>query len=261
MGTALITGASAGLGLEYAWQLATAQHDLVLVARREGRLTDIAEEIRNVAGVSVEVLARDLADRAQLEDVAARLRADTPSPVGLLVNNAGFSLGKSFLRCAIEDEERALDVLVRAVMVLSHAAALTMRERGRGAILNVSSMAQATAMGTYAANKAWVRSFTEGLATELAGSGVTATATLPGYVHTDFHATAGIRKDRLPEPLWLSAEQVVEESLAAVRRGEVINVPSLRYKAATAALTLLPRALTRRLTGVRAYRRALPSEN
>nr|NLD41118.1 SDR family NAD(P)-dependent oxidoreductase [Actinomycetales bacterium] len=257
MGTALVTGASAGLGLEYAWQLAAANHNLVLVARREEKLEAIAAEIRNVAGVHVEVLARDLANRDHLDDVAARLTLDSPRPVGLLVNNAGFSLGKSFLSSEIAEEERALEVMVGAVMVLSHAAAHAMQRRGRGAILNVSSIAQGTAMGSYAASKAWVRSFTEGLATELAGTGVTATVTLPGYVHTDFHATAGLSKDRLPEPLWLTADQVVEESLAAVRRGEVISVPSRRYKAVAAVLGLTPRRLVRALTGSKAHRRVL----
>ncbi|HZK04275.1 MAG TPA: SDR family NAD(P)-dependent oxidoreductase [Actinomycetaceae bacterium] len=255
MGTALITGASSGLGAEFAWQLATDRHDLVLVARRADRLESLAEAIRNVTGVQVEVLVRDLADRAQIDDVVGRIGA-TERPVGLLVNNAGFGMGRRFLRSTIEREEHALDVMVRAVLVLTHAAARSMSARGRGAILNVSSMAQGTAMGSYAAHKAWVRAFTESLSSELAGTGVTATVSLPGFVRTEFHEAAGMKTDAWPGIAWLSAEHVVTESLAAVRRRQVIVVPSLRYKAAAIALGVAPRALVRVITGARSHSRS-----
>ena len=156
MGTALVTGATSGLGLEIAWQLAQARHDLVLVARTPERLRQVAEEMRQFAGVQVETLQADLSKRDELELVAERLR-ETSKPVGLLVNNAGFGLGQRFVGGDLAREEDALNVMVRAVMVASHAAAGAMVERGRGAILNVSSMTAHTAMGTYAAHKAWVR--------------------------------------------------------------------------------------------------------
>ena len=112
--------------------------------------------------------------------------------MGLLVNNAGFGLGQRFVGGDLAREEDALNVMVRAVMVASHAAAGAMVERGRGAILNVSSVAAHNVVGTYAADKAWVLRFTEALAVELAGTGVSATALCPGLVHTGFHAAAGI---------------------------------------------------------------------
>src|SRR5690606_25044936 len=173
MATALITGASAGLGLEFAWQLATARHDVVLVARDAERLERLAGQLHAAAGVRAEVLSADLSERDQVERVAERLR-DRDRPVGLLVNNAGFALGQPFVGGHLTAHERGLDVMVRAVMVLSHAAVTAMVDRGRGAILNVSSVAALTAMGTYSADKAWVRVFTEGLAVELRGTGVTA---------------------------------------------------------------------------------------
>ena len=139
--------------------------------------------------------------------------------------------------------------MVRAVMVASHAAAGAMVERGRGAILNVSSMTAHTAMGTYAAHKAWVLRFTEGLASELAGTGVTATALCPGLVHTGFHAAAGIDETQWKAPLWLDAERVAVDGLAAVRRGQVICTPSLRYRSANAVLRLAPRWFVRRVVG------------
>lgn len=256
MGTALITGASAGLGLEFAWQLATARHDVVLVARDGDRLSRLAGQLEAAAGVRAEVLSADLSQRDQLDLVAARL-AQAERPVGLLVNNAGFGLAQPFVGGDLGREELALDVMVRAVLVLSHAAADAMSARGRGAILNVASIAALTASGTYSAHKAWVRTFTEGLAVELRGTGVTATALCPGLVHTEFHQRADIDLDVIPEVAWLNAEDVVAEALADVRHGVVISTPSLRYKAAAGAARLAPRWAVRAFGR---YRRELPSE-
>ncbi|WP_298458580.1 SDR family oxidoreductase [uncultured Cellulomonas sp.] len=244
MGTALITGATAGLGLEFAWQLATARHDLVLVARDTERLERVAGHLHAAAGVHVEVLAADLSDRADVDRVADRLRS-TERPVGLLVNNAGFAVRQRFVDGDLDREERAFDVMVRAVMVLSHAAAGPMTARGRGAILNVASVAALTASGTYSAHKAWVRSFTEGLAVELAGTGVTATVLCPGFVHTEFHERAELDMGAVPEAAWLRADDVVATALADVRRGAVISTPSVRYRLVSALLRTLPRSAVR----------------
>lgn len=256
MATVLITGASAGLGLEFAWQLATARHDVVLVARDEQRLDRLASQLRAAAGVRAEVLPADLGDRAAVERVADRLR-DRDRPVGLLVNNAGFGLGQQFVGGDLAPHEQALDVMVRAVMVLSHAAVGPMVERGRGAVLNVSSVAALTAMGTYSAHKAWVRTFTESLAVELRGTGVTATALCPGLVHTEFHERAGIERGAFPDLAWLNADAVVTAALADVRRGAVISTPSLRYGIASEVARLLPRAAIRALSGDRRTREAV----
>lgn len=259
MATALITGASAGLGLEFAWQLATARHDVVLVARDADRLERLAAQLRAAAGVRAEVLPADLTDRAQVETVAARLRQED-RPVGLLVNNAGFAPGAPFVGGDLTRHEQALEVMVRTVMVLSHAAAGAMVERGRGALLNVSSIAALTASGTYAADKAWVRVFTEALAVELKGTGVTATALCPGLVHTEFHDRAGLDYRALPEIAWLNADAVVSAALADVRRGAVISTPSLRYGLVSEVVRLLPRAAVRALAE-RQRRDEVPQED
>ncbi|MCM0640580.1 SDR family NAD(P)-dependent oxidoreductase [Cellulomonas wangsupingiae] len=256
MGTALVTGASAGLGLEFAWQLATARHDVVLVARDEQRLTRLAGQLEAAAGIHAEVLAADLTDTSDVERVAARLRADE-RPVGLLVNNAGLGLNQRFVDGDLAAEERALDLMVRTPMVLSHAAAGAMVARGRGAILNVGSVAGLIATGTYSAHKAWVRVFTEALAVELKGTGVTATVVCPGFTRTEFHERGRIDTRHYPELGWLDAEDVVAAALADVRRGVVISTPSLRYKAASALLRLAPRSAVRAYGG---YRRALKDE-
>lgn len=256
MGTALVTGASAGLGLEFAWQLATARHDVVLVARNEERLNRLADQLRAAAGVRAEVLVADLSDRADMERVAERLRSDE-KPVGLLVNNAGLGLNQRFLEGDLAREEEALEVMVRAVLVLSHAAAGAMVERGRGAVLNVASVAALLASGTYSAHKAWVRSFTEGLAVELRGTGVTATALCPGFVHTEFHERGRIDVSAYPEIAWLNAEDVVSTALADVRRGAVISTPSLRYQLLSGVARLSPRSAIR---AVGRYRKALEAD-
>lgn len=250
MGTALVTGATSGLGLEFAWQLATARHNLVIVARDTARLDALAGQVRAAAGVRVEVLPADLVARADVERVAERLR-QREQPVGLLVNNAGFGLGGPFVGSDVADQERALDVMVRSVMVLSHAALEQMVSRGRGAILNVSSIASLMAGGSYSAHKAWVRVFTEGLAAELKGTGVSATVVCPGLVRTEFHERAGIDFDAAPEALWLSADRVAAEALAAVRRGTVISTPSKRYRTVAGVLRTLPRSAVRGFENVR----------
>lgn len=248
MGTALITGASAGLGLEFAWQLATARHDLVLVARDRERLERLAGQLHAAAGVHVEVLPADLSVRADVDRVAERLRS-AERPVGLLVNNAGFGLKQKFVGGDVDVQDHGLEVMVRALMVLSHAAVNAMVPRGRGAVLNVSSVAAYTTMGTYSAHKAWVKVFTEALAVELSGTGVTATALCPGFVHTEFHQRAGLHRDNMPGLAWLNAEEVVATALRDVRRGAVVSTPSLRYEVVAQVARLLPRSVIRMLSG------------
>lgn len=244
MGTALITGATSGLGEEFCWELAAAGHDLVLVARRERLLEDLAERLRQIGGVRTEVIVADLAEPDDLARVAARIDEDA-APVGLLVNNAGFGLGTAFPDNDLDAELNGLDVMVRAVMVLSHHAARAMRARGRGAILNVASVASRTGAGTYSAHKAWVVAFTEGLSEELRGSGVTATAVCPGPVRTEFFSKAGVDMSRTPDSLIATPEQVCAAALDAVRAGRVIVTPTPVYKAAMAAMKFAPRALVR----------------
>jgi len=275
MGTALITGASSGIGLEFAWQLATARNDLVLVARDAARLNKVADAIRAAAGVKVEVLPADLNNPDDLARVADRLRialpiapvdpvavglapGQTQDPVGILVNNAGFGTAQPLLGGDTEAEIRAINVMITAVMVLSQAAAEQMVARGRGAIVNVGSIAALTAMGTYSAAKAWVRTFTEGLAVELAGTGVTATVIAPGLTRTEFHQRGGIDTESLPDIAWLDAHQVVSEGLADVRRGAVHSIPSHRYKAAAAVLRAAPRGTVRAIGNTGMRRKPLP---
>lgn len=246
MTSALITGATSGIGLEYARSLATEGFDLVLVARDKQRLRQVAAELTS-AGVTVELLAADLAEPKDLARVCSRLE-QTDSPVGILVNNAGFGIGQPFLDTSFDVELYALDVMVRAVLATSYYAGRAMRRRGKGAIINVSSVAADTGMGPYSAHKAWVRAFSEGLAYELKDTGVTVTAVMPGLVRTDFHRRAGANFGATPDLVWLSPQRVVQDSLAAARRGQVLVTPSTRYKITATAARLAPRPLVRLIT-------------
>lgn len=248
MGTALVTGASAGIGFAFCRELAERGHDLVLVARDRARLENASDELCATYGVSSEILAADLADRAQVQRVADRL-ADAGRPVDLLVNNAGFGLQKGFLDGDLADEERALDVMCRAVMVLSHAGALAMRERGHGAIINVSSVAGFMTLSSYSAVKSFVTVFSEALSNELAGTGVTATALCPGFTRTEFYDRAQLNMSRLRGQLWLDSGRLVRDCLADVAKGKVVSVPGPAYKAVTVFARMAPRALVRRVSG------------
>jgi short-subunit dehydrogenase len=244
MSTALVTGASAGIGRAFAARLARNGTDLVLVARDRARLEELARGLRGQHGVAVEVLVADLADRDATGLVCDRL-ADRNRPVDLLVNNAGLGLRRSFLDNDLAAEEAALDVMVRAVLLLCHAAGVAMRERGRGAIVNVSSVASFIANGTYSAEKAFVTVFSEGLAGELAGTGVTVTALCPGLTRTEFHRRARMQVSALPGGLWLDADDVVDQALADAAAGKVISVPGAQWKVLTALVRALPRPLAR----------------
>ncbi len=251
MATALITGATSGIGLAFARRLAADGCGLVLVSRDAGRLGEVARELRERHGADAEILPADLCDRGQLDRVAARLREGTP-PVDILVNNAGFGLAEPFLRGSLADEERMLDVLVRAVLVLTRAAAPGMVSRGRGAVITVSSVAGFLPGGTYSAAKSWATAFTTSLAGQLAGTGVTATALCPGFVRTEFQQRAGIDVSYLPAFAWLDPDRLVDSCLADVRRGRALSVPSLKYKATVFLLRHLPLRLAGALAAWRA---------
>ena len=245
MATALVTGGTSGIGAAFARALAARGDDLVLVARKSGPLEETAAELRSRHGVAVQVLVADLADRADVQRVAERLRS-VEAPVDLLVNNAGFGIRGSLLDPDLSPYDQGIDVMVRAVMVLAGAAGGAMRDRGHGAIVNVGSTAGYTAMGGYSALKTWVSAYTESLAVELRDSGVTVTVLAPGWVRTEFHGRAGIGTGKIPDFLWLDADQLVAECLLDVQRGKVVSIPSRRYKVLIFLARHAPRAAVRR---------------
>ena len=246
MVTALVTGATAGLGRAFVDRLAGQGRDLVLVARTEDRLHAVADEVAAVRGVQVEVLPADLAVPDDLGRVAARV-GSADAPVDLLVNNAGFGMNAPFLATTAEDQQRYLDVLVGAVLRLSHAAAGAMADRGRGAIVNVGSVAAFAPLNTYSAHKAWVTTFSQALAAELAPSGVRVMAFNPGFVRTEFHERAGMSTSDIPDAMWLDADEVVATALRDLARGRDLSVPDPRYKVLVTAMRHLPQGLVTRV--------------
>ncbi len=249
MATALVTGATSGIGREFCWQLAAEGNDLIVVARNEGRLQAFAENVTRVYGVNVEIMAADLAEPAELAAVCSRLAKQSGdlAPVTTLVNAAGFGFKEPFLDDSFESELYGLDVMVRAVMATCYYAGRTMRDLGEGTIINISSIAADTGMGPYSAHKAWVRAFSEGLYEELKDSGVMVTAVMPGLTHSEFHERAGGEAyyGTAPELLWMTPKQVVTETMDAVKRKQPLVTPSLKYKLIYHTTRLMPRFLVR----------------
>ncbi len=244
MTTALVTGGTSGIGAAFARALAERGHDLVLVARDRDRLAQMATELTDSYDVDVEVLSADLSDRDDTLRIAGRLES-TEQPIDILVNNAGFGVRTKLTAADTTPHEHAIDVMVRAVLILAAAAGRTMRSRGRGAIINVSSTAGFITMGGYSAVKAWVTSYTEGLANELRNTGVQVTALCPGWVRTEFHQRADIGTSKIPDWMWLDADRLVAECLDDVERHRVISIPSKRYQALMLAARHLPRRAVR----------------
>ncbi|MFH9659302.1 SDR family NAD(P)-dependent oxidoreductase [Streptomyces sp. NPDC017248] len=242
MTTALITGSTAGIGAAFARRLAADGQDLVLVARDTGRLREQATDLHDRHGVEVEVLTADLARDEGIEAVAGRL-GDRKRPVDLLVNNAGFGNKGRYLDVSMADELRMLKVHCEAVLRLTSAAAGAMRERGRGGVVNVASVAAFVPRGTYGASKAWVVQFTQGAAKDLAGSGVRLMALCPGFVRTEFHQRAGMGTDNIPGWMWLDADKLVAAALADLARGRTVSIPDPRYKALMGLVKVAPRGL------------------
>jgi uncharacterized protein len=254
MATALITGGTSGIGAAFARALAARGHDLVLVARNSDRLSEMSTELKERYAVSVETIVADLAVRDEVVGIAERLTS-VERPIDVLINNAGFGIRARLTDADTTPLEHAIDVMIRAVLILGAAAGRAMRQRGAGTIINVSSTAGFLAMGGYSAIKAWVTTYSESLANELHGSGVTVTALCPGWVRTEFHERAEIKISSIPDLLWLDADRLVADCLQDVAAGRVISIPSKRYKLLITFCEHLPhrtvRAVSRRLTSRR----------
>jgi uncharacterized protein len=247
--TALVTGPTSGIGLRFAHQLAAKGYDLVLVSRDQGRLDAVADELRERYGGTVDVLSADLGDRSSLARVEARL-ADETRPVDLLVNNAGFGLKHGFLDNSVEDEQAMLDVLVTAVLRLTHAAIRPMVARGQGAIINVSSVAGFLPRGTYSAAKAYVTSLSQWADLTYRDRGVRVMALLPGFTKTEFHERMDVSRGSAPSWMWLDADRLVRDALADLDSGKQVSIPSKRYQALAALARYTPASVQARFQGL-----------
>ncbi len=226
--TALITGASAGIGATYADRLARRGYDLVLVARDAARLAALAARLRAEAGVAVEVLPADLTDRAQLATVEAKIAGDPA--ISMLVNNAGMSLGGTIVTAPVADIERLIALNVTAPALLAAVAARTFAARGAGAIINIASvLALAPEMfdSAYSGTKAFMLNLSQGLAAEVGGRGVQVQAVLPGATRTEIWGRSGKNPDDLPAEILMEVGDLVDAALTGFDRGETVTIPPL----------------------------------
>jgi short-subunit dehydrogenase len=252
---ALVTGASAGIGEAFARRLARDGWDLVLVARNRERLEQLAAELRKAHGVEIEIEAADLTVPEELHTVEQRV-ADSDD-LELLVNNAGFGTIGRFAALDADREEEEIRLNVVALVRLTRAALAGMTKRRRGAIINVSSLAAfqpAPSNATYGATKAFVNSFTESIYEELRGTGVQVQALCPGFTRTEFQSRAGINTTTIPSIAWMSADSVVDASLAGLKRGDVVCIPGFGNRVLANAVGAVPRPLVRRIMGIGASR-------
>lgn len=227
--------------------LASKGYHQVLVARDEQRLNALAADLTQKYGVDCEVL---IADLATLEGytLAAQRAGSIDRPLSVLVNNAGFGISTSFAQTPISDEVAMLNVLVKAPMLLTHAALPGMRELGSGRLVHIGSVAAWLTSGTYSAAKAWLTSFSESLSLSLAGSGITSTVIAPGFVKTEFQQRAGMKSKDVPDWMWLPARMVAQQGWQDVVAGKTVSVPSLQYKVLSTLTRFMPRPLVRRVS-------------
>jgi short-subunit dehydrogenase len=246
---ALVTGPTAGIGQVFARKLAASGTHLVLVARNAERLHGLADELTRSHAIQVEVLAADLAQPSDLRGVEDRVEA---LDLDLLVNNAGFGLRGRFLQLPADEHERMVRVHVIAPIRLARAALPGMIARGRGQIVNVSSLAgfsPAVGGSLYGATKACLTYFSEALGIEIAGTGVQIQALCPGFTHTEFHERARMDEEAIPAWMWMDAQEVVEASLHALEQGKAVCVPGARNRSLAALMGALPRPVARWIAG------------
>ena len=246
MSTALVTGATAGIGESFTRLLAEKGFDLVLVARDNKRLQERAKALSKKYKIEVEVLQADLSVPAQFAKVETRL-SSAKKPIEVLINNAGFGIKDSFLSSNIADEKRLIDVLAKTPMQLMHAVLPQMLDRNSGTIINVSSVASFIAGGTYSAAKSYLTVHTESLHTELSKTNIKISALCPGFTRTEFHQRGKMKMSGLPNFMWLEADRVVSESWRAAMAGKAICIPGWQYKILSTIARFGPRPLVRKL--------------
>lgn len=246
--TALVTGASSGIGLAFAHALAGRGYDLIVTARRQDRLEALARDVTERHGIRAHVVVEDLAD-PQGSERLARVLAARGLAVDILVNNAGFGVAGRYSSTAWAQQRDFLQVMVVAVSELTHRLLPGMLDRKWGRIVNVASLAGllpgVAGHTLYAASKSFVISFSESLALETAGHGINVTASCPGFTWSEFHDVSGTREQvrKLPAFMWLGADQVARESVDAVMAGARVYVPGSVNRTLARVARVLPRSL------------------
>jgi len=241
---ALVTGATSGIGESFTRLLAENKYNIVLVARDSARLHERAEQLQGKFDVETHIIQADLATESGCSAVEQYI---ANNHVDVLINNAGFGINKAFTVSQLDTEQELLDVLVRTPMRLMHVALPLMKQRNKGVVINVSSVAGYIAGGTYSASKSYLTVLSESLHTELAGTNVKISALCPGFTRTEFHQRGRMSMKGLPSFLWLDADELVAKAWSDALKGEAISIPGWQYQLLAFVIKRLPRSIVRKV--------------
>jgi short-subunit dehydrogenase len=241
---ALVTGATAGIGESFTRLLAENNYNIVLVARDMPRLEQRARELESKYSIQTHIIQADLATDAGCSSVEKYI---STNQIDVLINNAGFGINKAFTMSLLEAEQQLLDVLVRTPMRLMHVALPLMKERNKGVVINVSSVASFIAGGTYSASKSYLTVLSESLHTELAGTHVKISALCPGFTRTEFHQRGRMSMKGLPGFMWLNSDDLVAKAWSDALKGEAISIPGWQYQLLVFVIKRLPRKIVRKV--------------
>jgi len=241
---ALVTGATAGIGESFSRLLASHNYNIVLVARDLPRLEERAKNLEEKYSIQTQVIQADLATDEGCMKIEKYI---VENHIDVLINNAGFGTNKAFTMSSLEIEQQLLDVLVRTPMRLMHVALPLMKERNKGIIINVSSVAGYIAGGTYSASKSYLTVLSESLNTELSATNVKVSALCPGFTRTEFHQRGKMSMKALPNFMWLNADRLVEQSWKDALKGEAVSVPGWQYRVLVFVIRAVPRSLVRKV--------------
>jgi short-subunit dehydrogenase len=241
---ALVTGATSGIGESFTRLLAENNYNIVLVARDLPRLQERAQGLQEKFKVETHIIQADLSTDAGCTAVEKYI---ANNQVDVLINNAGFGLNKAFTMSALDAEQEMFDVLVRTPMRLMHVALPLMKERNKGVVINVSSVAGFIAGGTYSASKSYLTVLSESLHTELAGTNIKISALCPGFTRTEFHQRGRMSMKGLPSFMWLDSDKLVAKAWSDALKGAAVSIPGWQYRLLVLAIQTLPRSVIRKV--------------
>ena len=241
---ALVTGATAGIGESFTRLLAENNYNVVLVARDLPRLQERAQELEAKYQVQTHCIQADLSTDAGCSVVESYIASNQ---IDVLINNAGFGINKAFTVSELVEEQKLLDVLVRTPMRLMHVALPLMKQRDRGVVINVSSVASFIAGGTYSASKSYLTVLTESMHTELAGTNLKISALCPGFTRTEFHQRGRMSMKGLPNFMWLDSDELVAKAWRDALKGKAISIPGWQYQLLVFVIQRLPRSIVRKV--------------
>jgi short-subunit dehydrogenase len=241
---ALVTGATSGIGESFTRLLADNNYNIVLIARDLPRLQERARGLQEKFNVETYIIQADLATDAGCAAVEHYI---ANNQIDVLINNAGFGLNKAFTMSALDAEQQMFDVLVRTPMRLMHVALPLMKQRNKGVVINVSSVAGFIAGGTYSASKSYLTVLSESLHTELADTNIKISALCPGFTRTEFHQRGRMSMKGLPRFMWLDSDKLVAKSWSDALKGEAVSIPGWQYQLLVLVIQALPRSIIRKV--------------